>query len=75
MVEGDSEVAVRWRFVGMHEGEFLGISLMGRGVEIRGIEIFRFDDQVIAESWVDPHMFGLAVQLGVDSVEALELRD
>lgn len=75
MVKGDSEVAVRWRFVGTHEGEFLGISPTGRKVEIRGIEIFRFEDQVIAESWANPDMLGLVMQLGVDSVEALELSD
>ena len=75
MVVGESAVAVRWRFVGTHEGEFLGISPTGREVEIRGIEIFRFEDGVITESWANPDMLGLVTQLGVDSIDSLKLSD
>ena len=73
IVAGDYSVAVRWRFIGTHEGEFLGVEPTGREVEITGLEQFRFEDGRIVESWASPDMLGLVRQLGVDDVESLEL--
>lgn len=75
VVVGESAVAVRWRFIGTHEGEFLGVEPTGREVEITGLELFQFEDGLIVESWASPDMLGLLRQVGVDSLENLELSE
>lgn len=74
MVVGDTTVAIRWRFTGTHEGRFLGIAPTGREVDIVGLELFRFEDGQIIESWATPDLLGLIRQLGVESLDDLEMR-
>jgi steroid delta-isomerase-like uncharacterized protein len=61
--EGD-KVASRWRIVGTHKGEFLGVPPTGNRVEDRGVDIFRISDGKIAEMWVNENDLGLMQQLG-----------
>jgi steroid delta-isomerase-like uncharacterized protein len=59
------KVASRWRIVGTHKGEFLGIPPTGNRVEDQGVDIFRIADGKIAEIWVNENDLGLMQQLGV----------
>jgi steroid delta-isomerase-like uncharacterized protein len=62
--EGD-KVASRWKIVGIHKGEFLGVPPTGNRVEDQGVDIFRIADGKIAEIWVNENDLGLMQQLGV----------
>jgi steroid delta-isomerase-like uncharacterized protein len=51
VVAGD-RLALRWRSVGTHTADFLGVPATGKDVEAVGISITRFDDDLVAEEWV-----------------------
>lgn len=63
IAEGD-EVAVRATFRGVHEGEFFGVPATGNEVEISLIIIYRIEDGMIAEHWMQADVMGLMQQLG-----------
>lgn len=73
VVVDEASVATRWRFLGTHQKEFLGIEATGREVEIEGQELYRFADGRIVEAWASPDMLGLLLQLGVESLENVEI--
>ena len=50
MVEGN-KVANRYRVRGTHQGEFMGVAPTGKKVDVNGICISRFEDELIAEEW------------------------
>ncbi len=64
VAEGD-RVAVRHRLQGTHLGELQGIPPTGKQVEAGGIVIFRFENGVIAEAWLNADMMGMMQQMGV----------
>jgi steroid delta-isomerase-like uncharacterized protein len=61
--EGD-KVAVRFTFLGTHEGEFMGIAPTGKRVTMPGIDILRVVDGKIVELWGQEDMLGMMQQLG-----------
>lgn len=63
IAEGD-EVAVRATFRGTHLGEFAGIPATEREVEIPVFLIYRIEDGLIAEHWMQADVMGLMQQLG-----------
>ena len=64
IAEGD-RVAVRATFRGIHQGEFAGIPATGLEVEIPVFLIYRIEDGLIAEHWMQADVMGLMQQLGV----------
>ncbi|WP_313810572.1 ester cyclase [Glutamicibacter sp.] len=48
-VEGENEVAIHWRSVGRHTGEFMGVPPTGREVIVSGASFIRFADGKITE--------------------------
>jgi steroid delta-isomerase-like uncharacterized protein len=64
IAEGD-KVAVRHRLQGTHQADFQGIPPTGKKVEINGIVIFRLENGVIAEAWLNADLMGMLQQLGV----------
>ncbi|MFC5279039.1 ester cyclase [Halorubrum rubrum] len=62
--DGDTVVA-RLVGVGTHEGEFLGIQPTGEQMETTAMEMYRLDDGVITEAWINVDMLGILQQLGV----------
>jgi predicted ester cyclase len=63
IAEGD-EVAVRATFRGTHLGAFAGIPATEREVEIPVFLIYRIEDGLIAEHWMQADVMGLMQQLG-----------
>jgi steroid delta-isomerase-like uncharacterized protein len=57
-------VAVRLRFRGTHEGEYLGFEPTGRTIEYVSHEFYRVADGVIAEEWICSDTATLFRQLG-----------
>jgi steroid delta-isomerase-like uncharacterized protein len=58
-------VVTRWRAVGTHQGEFMGIAPTGKRVTITGISIHRIQSGKIVEEWQEWDSLGLMQQLGV----------
>jgi len=44
-------VTESWVFQGTHSGDFLGIPASGKRLQVRGIEIWRLEDDKIVERW------------------------
>jgi steroid delta-isomerase-like uncharacterized protein len=55
----DDRVAVRWTMTGTHEGELYGVPGTGTVVELEAIEINRFEDGKLAETWTQSDQLGL----------------
>jgi steroid delta-isomerase-like uncharacterized protein len=64
IAEGN-KVAVRHRLQGTHQAEFQGVPATGRQVDVNGIVIFRIENGVIAEAWLNADIMGMMQQLGV----------
>jgi len=63
IAEGDL-VATRWQFTAIQTGEYLGHPPTGKEATWTGVQIDRFGDGRIVESWVDWDKFRLFEQLG-----------
>ena len=63
VAEGDL-VATRWQFEGTQTGEYLGRPPSGRRATWTGVQIDRFADRKIVESWVDWDKYRLFEALG-----------
>lgn len=63
IAEGD-RVATRWSAVGTHRGPLLGLAPTGKVVRVTGVNVGRFVDGKIAESWFNFDMLTLLQQLG-----------
>ncbi|MFC6598373.1 ester cyclase [Kitasatospora paranensis] len=64
LADGD-EVAVRWSWTGMHQGEFMGLPATDKKVEMTGVTIFRFQDGMIQEGWWQWDNVSVMRQLGL----------
>jgi predicted ester cyclase len=58
-------VVVRWSNVGTHSGEFLGIPPTGRSFDFAGIDIYRIENDRLAEHWHVVDQLTLLQQLGL----------
>jgi steroid delta-isomerase-like uncharacterized protein len=63
VAEGDT-VAMRVTLRGRHVGEFMGIDATDTEVEVANMVFTRFEDDRIAERWVQPDMLGMLRQVG-----------
>jgi predicted ester cyclase len=63
-VAAGDEVALRWTMTGTHEGSMMGEEPTGREVEMKAVEINRFADGMLAETWTQSDMLGLMEQVG-----------
>ena len=64
VAEGD-RVVVRWRNAGVHSGQFMGIPPTGRSFDIAGIDIYRIENDRVAEHWHVVDQLTLLQQLGL----------
>lgn len=63
VAEGD-KVATRWRAVGTHQGELMGIAPSGNRVVVTGIQVDRISGGKIEETWANYDALGMMQQLG-----------
>lgn len=66
LVADDDNVAVAYTLTGTHEGEFQGIAPTGKQIEVRGLQIGRFENGQIVERWGSSDELGILQQLGVE---------
>lgn len=67
MVADDENVAVAYTLTGTHEGEFQGIAPTGKKIEVRGLQIGRFENGQIVERWGSSDELGILQQLGAEA--------
>jgi predicted ester cyclase len=63
IVAKDDRVAVHLRGTGTHRGEFLGVAGTGKRIEWNGINIYRFEDGKVIETWQLIDVWGLMRQM------------
>jgi len=66
MVADDDHVAIAYTLTGTHEGDFNGLAPTGKTIEVRGLQIGRFENAKIVERWGSSDELGILMQLGVD---------
>jgi len=66
MIARGDRVAVRYLMKVTHTGEGLGVPATGKKAETTGIEILRFENGKLAESWSAEDVLGLLTQLGFE---------
>jgi steroid delta-isomerase-like uncharacterized protein len=65
-VLGEGEmVATRGSWKGTHKGAFMGIPATGKAVDVKYIDMWRFENGKAVENWVQMDMLCLMQQLGV----------
>ena len=69
MVADDDDVAIAYTLTGTHQGEFQGIAPTGRSIEVRGVQIGRFENGQIVERWGSSDELGILRQLGAEPKE------
>lgn len=63
LVEGD-RVAMRLTITGVHQGPMMHIEPTETEVTFGNTVFHRMEDELIAERWVQPDVFGILVQIG-----------
>ena len=63
IVADDEHVCLAYTLTGTHQGEFEGVSPTGRRIEVRGVQIGRFQDGKIIERWGSTDELGILQQL------------
>ena len=56
-------VAARWTMTGTHEGSLFGEEPTGQEVDLPAVEINRFEEGLLAETWTQSDMLGLKQQV------------
>lgn len=64
MVVDDENVAFAYTLTGTHQGSFNGVAPTGRRIEVRGLQIGRFEDGQIVERWGSTDEMGIMAQIG-----------
>ena len=66
MVADDDSVAFAYTLTGTHQGDFNGVAPTGKRIEVRGVQIGRFENGKIAERWGSTDELGILTQLGAE---------
>lgn len=64
LVADDEHVSVAYTLTGTHQGDFQGVAPTGRRIEVRGVQIGRFESGRIVERWGSTDELGILKQLG-----------
>ncbi len=65
LIAEGNRVAVLQTAHGTHGGEFLGMPATGKSVSVKVMEMFRIENNRIAEQWVNLDVLGMLRQLGM----------
>lgn len=69
MVADEDSVAFAYTLTGTHKGDFMGVVGTGKSVEVRGMQISRFENGKLIERWGSTDELGILKQIGVDSLK------
>lgn len=65
IIEEGDKLAVRGRFLGTHEGEFMGIPATGRSFEVNVMDVLQFEGGKVVAHWGVTDTAGMMEQLGL----------
>jgi len=63
-VVDDDKIAFAYTLTGTHRGDFNGVAATGNRIEVRGLQIGRFESGQIVERWGSSDELGILQQLG-----------
>jgi predicted ester cyclase len=63
LVDGDY-LTLGFRFMGTHDGAFMGVPATGRPVDVPGITILRFSGERCVERWAVADFLSVLIQVG-----------
>ncbi|MGI8624787.1 MAG: ester cyclase [Solirubrobacteraceae bacterium] len=66
LVTDDDHVCIAYTLSGTHQGDFNGIPATGKKIEVRGVQIGRFENAKIVERWGSSDELGIMQQLGAE---------
>ncbi len=66
MVADDDNVAIAYTLTGTHQGDFHGVPATGKTIEVRGVQVGRFEDGKLVERWGSSDELGIMQQLGAE---------
>lgn len=72
LVSDDDYVCTAYRLSGTHSGTFLGVEPTGRRMEVRGVQIARFEEGKIVERWGSTDELGILTTLRAGSTREVE---
>lgn len=68
MVSERDTVAFAYTLTGTHNGDFLGFPATGKSIEVRGMQIGRFENGKMVERWGSSDELGILKQIGAVTV-------
>ena len=63
-VADEDSIAFAYTLTGTHRGDFQGIAPTGKSIEVRGLQIGRFENGQIVERWGSSDQLGILQQIG-----------
>ena len=66
LVADERHVCLAYTLTGTHRGEFQGVPATGNTIEVRGVQIGRFENGQIVERWGSTDELGIIQQLDAD---------
>lgn len=63
-VVDQDKIAFAYTLTGTHQGDFQGVAATGRRIEVRGLQIGRFENGRIVERWGSTDELGIMQQIG-----------
>ena len=63
-VADEDKIAFAYTLTGTHQGEFQGVAATGERIEVRGLQIGRFENGQIVERWGSTDELGILQQIG-----------
>jgi len=70
MVADDQHVSIAYTLTGTHQGEFMGVTATGKLINVRGVQIGRFESGQIVERWGSTDELGIMQQIGAEPLAA-----
>lgn len=64
VVTDEDHVCLAYTLTGTHQGEFQGVPATGKRIEVRGMQIGRFENGQIVERWGASDELGIMQQIG-----------
>lgn len=65
LIDGGDHVVARWRCTGRHTADYMGIPATGVSIDVSVCEIYRFDGDLVVETWLYGDPLEMIRQLGV----------
>lgn len=72
LVADDEHVSIAYTLTGTHQGEFQGVPASGKRIEVRGMQIGRFENGQIVERWGSTDELGIMHQIGAEQRPGLK---